>query len=113
MTISSTWIELFSNSIIIEETFLRHTFLALEVKEISASAGVSFQHGNSYLHSKQALLVDIDAGGMKGGVIRCQVKNLTRVPMPWNLLPLVLKTASTKSSAPQHIRAATLLFVPD
>ena len=41
------------------------TFLALEAKEISASAGIMFRHGNSYLHSRQAVLADIDAGGMK------------------------------------------------
>jgi len=44
------------------------TFLALKAKEISASAGIVYQHGNSYLHSKQALLTDIRTGGMKRGV---------------------------------------------
>ena len=41
------------------------TFLALDAKQISTPARIESQCEDTYLHARQALLADIDAGGRK------------------------------------------------
>ena len=52
------------------------TFLTLDAKKISTPTQIEYKCGDTYLHTIQALLADIDAGGRKEYVHMI----ITRVP---------------------------------